>query len=311
MKQYYDRETGEYLGNQNDITYLESREYISSKYIASSTYKQFFMLVAEYQENLKSKYNLSLGDMGRLFAMMAHAITRNEGKLYMRNGNTLIKTNKDMAVMLQINEEQCRNFRKRLRKEKLLFKDSKGYYLSDDIVIRGKINQREKNFIGRYIVFSQILKDLYRSTITPNYLRSAEPFGLLMALIPFIQTKDSKSILPHGSNNMLCLTREEEGKILPVNYKYISEQFNIQKTTAQKHMRTLNDCFEEHIGLKVFYTVILSPSGQEFDEKKIQEYFIINPRITYSQGTNTALYDSLIWSINNSDGGSLPYHETE
>lgn len=309
----YNKHTGEFVGYKDDLVSLDNNfnntDQPINKFIHhNKEINPYFMVIAQYQENMRLKYSISLGDIGRMFMLMAHANYKNtEGKMYISSGGRRVKKNRTLGSILLINSIQAKKFKYEMKKKGLLQEDEDGIYITSDIILRGSLSKTEKEQ-EYYIVFSKTIRNLYRIIVESENLRSANPMGLLLCTIPFIKLIHPNSSIPHGSNNMLAYMMEDKGELKPMTLRDMANELGHNVETVKKYIGSLNKAMRDSVGEYFMYKTTYEIIGIKKEKK---EALIINPKITYSQGKDMDAYHGLLNVINSATNDTLDYFYLE
>lgn len=294
-KRFIDKEvntqTGE-IRNKNPLwmPYLDTSNYIKEDMIEGIKERKefedrFFNFITEFQTNLREKYNASFSEIGKLLVLMTYARYRDEGKHYILTDNNKDVTNKHLSNIWKLTNSQARNVKSIMKKKGLLCEDEEGLYISDDIMIRGKLYPKEKKDLEYYVIYDKPIRDLYNQLAEEGVRDSSTCMGVFLSIIPFIKVSTSKKKQGNiGSNNSLVISEWDENKkeYVPMNKTTLAKNLNIGRTSVDRYLGKLNTKSKEVTGRYLLYDI--KPTGYNGLDKTI---IVVNPGYTYTQGTGS------------------------
>lgn len=303
----YNTETGEVRNTDPKWKpFFDASAYITDDIIEGKVERKefeekFFNFITEFQANLREKYNVSFADLGRLAVLMTYASYRDKetGKHYILTDNNKDMTNKRLSSVWKLSYDQARSIKNALKRKGVLGEDDEGLYITDEIMIRGKVYPKEKKELNYYVAFDKPIRDLYDATTEQNVRDSASYMGIFLSLIPFIRVSTSKKKQGNvGSNNSLVISEWDEDKkeYKPITKTELAKSLSTDYRTMNKYLGKLNDKSKETTGKYLLYDI--KPTGYNGLDKTIM---VVNPYYTYTQGTGSESFRLLEGWIEEAD----------
>lgn len=289
----YNTETGEIRNTDPKWKpFFDASAYITDDIIEGKVERKefeekFFNFITEFQANLREKYNASFDDIGRLLVLMTYTSYRDKetGKHYLTTDNHTRMSNQHLSKIWKLNSAQTRNVKSSMKKKGLIGEDDESLYISDEVMIRGKVYPKEKKELNYYVIFDKPIRDLYDSSTEFGKRDNSKYIGILLSVIPFIKVSTSKKKQGNiGSNNSLVLSEWDEKKkgYKPMSKKSLAIKLGISRPTIDNYFGLLNEKSKELTGRYLLYEI--KPSGINDLDKTIM---VINPYYTYTQGTGS------------------------
>ena len=289
----YNTETGEIRNTDPKWKpFFDASAYITDDIIEGKVERKefeekFFNFITEFQSNLREKYNASFDDIGRLLVLMTYTSYRDKetGKHYLTTDNHTRMSNQHLSKIWKLNSAQTRNVKSSMKKKGLIGEDDESLYISDEVMIRGKVYPKEKKELNYYVIFDKPIRDLYDSSTEFGKRDNSKYIGILLSVIPFIKVSTSKKKQGNiGSNNSLVLSEwdEKKKKYKPMSKKSLAIKLGISRPTIDNYFGLLNEKSKELTGRYLLYEI--KPSGINDLDKTIM---VINPYYTYTQGTGS------------------------
>lgn len=303
----YNTETGEVRNTDPKWKpFFDASAYITDDIIEGKVERKefeekFFNFITEFQANLREKYNASFDDIGRLLVLMTYTSYRDKetGKHYLTTDNHTRMTNQHLSKIWKLNSAQTRNVKSSMKKKGLIGEDDESLYISDEVMIRGKVYPKEKKELNYYVIFDKPIRDLYDSSTEFGKRDNSKYIGILLSVIPFIKVSTSKKKQGNiGSNNSLVLSEWDEKKkrYKPMSKKSLAIKLGISRPTIDNYFGLLNEKSKELTGRYLLYEI--KPSGINDLDKTIM---VINPYYTYTQGTGSESFRLLEGWIEEAD----------
>lgn len=292
IKSYVNSETGEIIPIENLEPVEIIRKTIHNFDNNALLQSPYFHLVAEQEANLLKQLNLNFADIGKVLFMLTYTGFREpeSDKMYLRFDNKIIIDDSNISSLrnkLKINSEQFKRFKKRLMDNNIIFKDDKGYYFKDSLMIRGKVYGNEKKNLNLYRLYDNTVREIYDILTIENKLSSSKGLGVLLCLLPFMQKQ----------NNVLMTKyyNETTGSFTPLKAIHIADALGIDRSTLSKEIKSMNKIAIQKFGRHLIYEVSLKAFG-ETDERNIQRAILLEPTFSYnSHGDNfNEVLDSLM-----------------
>ena len=189
-KRYVNTDTGELINlppNAVSVDIMETVKASRFKGKLKSDEGGYINLMADFESNLRIRFDLTFEDLGRVLFLFTYASYRDyDGKLYLKNHSH--KLNKSgIKEVLKLNARQTNDFIKRVSEKGLLLSDEIGYFFTDDVIVRGKLYGIEKRNKNYYKIYTSPIRDLYEMFAIENKPKSVKPLGVLLSIIPFIK----------------------------------------------------------------------------------------------------------------------------
>ncbi|WAX23201.1 hypothetical protein VL10_ORF10 [Staphylococcus phage vB_SauM_VL10] len=286
--------------------YFDGQEYLKEQFMYGKMERKefeekFFNFITEFQSNLRENYNIGFADLGRLLLLITYTSYRDKelGRHYLLTDNNKRMSNKELSKVWKLNTNQARNVKNMLKRKGVIGEDDEGLYITDDIMIRGKVFPKEKRTINYYVVYDKPIRYLYNSLTEYEVRNSSSSVGVFMSLIPYIKVSTSKKKTGEkGSNNSLVLSEWDNkyGGYKPLNKTSLAKVLGVDYRTLDKHLGELNTKSKELTGRYLLYDV--KPTGYNELDYTIM---VVNPYYTYTQGINSKSFELLEGWINEAD----------
>lgn len=289
----YNTETGEVRNTDPKWKpFFDASAYITDDIIEGKVERKefeekFFNFITEFQANLREKYNANFAEIGKLILLMTYTSYRDKetGRHYVLTDN-----NKDMSVKMlskiwKLTYDQARNVKSIMKRKGMLGEDDEGLYITDEIMIRGKVYPKEKKDLNYYVMFDKPIRELYNSLSEQGIRDSSICMGVFLSLVPFIRVSTSKKKQGNkGSNNSLVMSEwdESRGQYKPISKVHLASKLNISRTSLDRYLGKLNSRSKEVTGKYLLYDI--KPTGYNGLDKTIM---VLNPYYTYTQGTGS------------------------